>query len=262
MIGAIVGDVVGSRFEWKNIKSKEFELFNEKCHFTDDSVMTFAVFEALENCNGNYSNLENEAVKSMQKFGRMYPYAGYGGSFLHWLFDETPKPYGSYGNGSAMRIGAVAYFAKSLEDVKKLSHAVTVVTHSHEEGLKGAEATAVCTYLALAGKSKEEIKAFVEKNYYSLNFDYDDLVKNYEYDVTCQGTVPQAIFLFLKSSSFEDAIRLGISIGGDSDTICAIIGLMAGAYYGVPQEIENKVVSYLDETLHTVYERFKKKFEK
>ena len=258
MLGAIIGDIVGSIYEFNNIRTKDFEFFSDRCIFTDDSVLTIAIFNALYRCNGNYDNLEKFATEEMRKFGRKYPYCSYGYRFSVWLNSDNPKPYYSYGNGSAMRVSAVPYFCHSMEEVKKLSYLVTCPTHNNPEGIKGAEATAVAIYLALNGKSKEEIKKHIEENYYKLDFDYEDLRKNYRFNEICQDTVPQAIYCFLISESFEDAIRTGISIGGDSDTLCAITGGIAQAYYGIPKEIAEKSKTYLDDYLLNFVNIFEK----
>lgn len=265
MIGVIIGDIVGSKYEFNNIKSKKFILFQPDMFFTDDTVMTVAVFDALLSCKGNFEKLSEKTVKFMQKYGKKYPAHGnfgYGQMFNNWLLSKNPKPYNSYGNGSAMRVSAVPYFAKNLEEVKILSKKVTEVTHNHEEGIKGAEATAVAIYLALHGASKEQIKKEIEDNYYSLDFTYSSLKESYNYKVSCQGTVPQAIFCFLISNSFEDAIRTGISIGGDSDTLCANIGSIAEAFYIIPNEIKIKAENYLDKFLLKKVKKFQKIFKK
>lgn len=256
MIGAIIGDIVGSIYEFNNIKTKDFRFFDPDCFFTDDSIMTIAICNALLKCKGNYKNLENIVIKEMRKFGKLYPNAGYGNSFKNWLRDSNVKAYNSYGNGSAMRISAVAYFAKNMEQLKELSYKVTAVTHNHPEGIKGAEATAICIYMALNGFKKDKIKETIEKQYYKLDFNYEDLVKNYTFNETCQNTVPQAIYCFLISKDFEDAIRTGVSIGGDTDTLCAIIGAIAQAYYGIPYYYTNTVKKYLDKNLLKVLNKF------
>ena len=260
MIGAIVGDIVGSKYEFNNIKTKDFPLFSNGCRFTDDTVMTLAIFKALDDCNGDYSNLSSNAILRMQEYGKMFWNAGYGNKFFLWLISKKPEPYNSFGNGSAMRVCPVAYFAKSIEEVKHLSEQVTKVTHNHIEGLKGAEAAAVAVWLALHKKSKDEIKEYIEQNYYPLNFDYDDLVQNYKYSMTCEGSVPQAIYCFLISKDFEDAIRNCVSIGGDCDTTGAICGAIAGAFYGVPEDIEANALNYLDPKLLEIVNSFKSKF--
>jgi len=258
MIGAIIGDIVGSIYEFNNIRTKDFLFFSPRCFFTDDSVMTIAISNALIECNGDYSKLQQKTIEHMQDYGAIYPNLSYGCSFSNWLDSENPKPYNSFGNGAAMRVSAVAYFANSLAQVKQLSYLVTSVTHNHEEGIKGAEATAVAIWMAKNNYTKEEIKDYIERNYYSLNFDYEDLRQNYKFNEICQDTVPQAIYCFLISNSFEDAIRTGISIGGDSDTLCAITGAIAEAYYGVGLDMKNQALTYLDDTLKKDYENFLK----
>lgn len=249
MLGAIIGDIVGSRFEFHNIKSKEFELFTEECHITDDSIMTLAVYQALKDCKGDYTNLSQNTISRMKEFGRRYPKGGYGSRFAWWLFSGDVNPFNSFGNGAAMRVSAVAEFADDIEHVKELSYAVTAVTHNHPEGIKGAEATAVAIYLAKLGKSKEEIAQYVSDNYYSLDFTIDQIRPEYRFNETCQATVPQAIKAFIESESFEDALRIAISLGGDSDTLAAICLSIAEAYYGVPKQLADKAVEYLDEFL-------------
>ena len=270
IIGAIIGDVVGSRFEHKNHRSKDFELFTEACFVTDDSIMTLAVAKALletdkvalEGPNNTrhdakYLNiLSKNTIVTMQEIGRVYPDCGYGGSFGRWIFSMNPKPYGSYGNGAAMRISPVGAIAESVDEVKLLSRAVTVISHNHVEGLKGAEATAMAIYLARTGHSKDEIREYVLDNYYEIDFTLDEIRDSYRFDVTCQGTVPQAIQAFLEADSFEDAIRNAISIGGDSDTLAAITGSIAEAYYGVPDDLVEKALGYLDDELLEIYEAF------
>lgn len=249
MYGAMFGDIAGSIYEWDNIKTKEFELFDEFSFFTDDTVMTIAVAQALAECKGNYDNLSLMAIKQMQKFGRQYPDAGYGSHFDMWLNDENPQPYDSWGNGSAMRVSPVAYFAKTLEEVKDLSYKITAVSHNHPEGIKGAEATAVAIFLALQGKSKDAIKEYIVQNYYPIDFTLDDIRPTYKFEVSCQKSVPQALEAFFESENFEDAIRNAISIGGDSDTIAAITGSIAEAYYGVSAKIKEFVGTKLDDNL-------------
>ena len=248
MIGAIIGDIVGSRFEFWGIKTKEFELFTEKNNFTDDSVLTLAIGKALLECNGRYLDLEQKVINYMREFGKKYPFAGYGSNFENWICNENIGPYNSFGNGSAMRISAVPYFAKDLDELKWLVETVTKPTHNHKEGIKGAMATATAIWLALHKKSKQEIREYIETLYYNLDFSYDDLIKNYSFDVTCQGSVPQSIYAFLISNSYEDAIRTAISMGGDTDTMGAITGSIAGAYYGVPDNLKKQAYRYLDGT--------------
>lgn len=267
-VGAIVGDIAGSRFEFDNIKSKEFSLLvwpceeRRHCHFTDDSVMTLAVADALlkwrKEKSGDYEELSRLTIECMRELGRRYPRAGYGESFRNWLADDDPKPYNSWGNGAAMRVSACGWEAQSVEEAVALSNAVTRVTHNHPEGMKGAAATAVCVYLARTGKSKDEIRQHIEKHYYPLDFTIDGIRSSYDYDVSCQGTVPPALEAFLESDSFEDAIRNAISIGGDSDTIAAITGAVAGAFYGISGEIRHRAMGFLDSYLFDMVSRFEK----
>ena len=258
MLGAVVGDIVGSVYEFNEIKTKDFPLFSEHCCPTDDSMMTLAVASALVECEKDYSKLAAETIKQMQLWGMKYPKAGYGSMFSDWLCSNNPQPYNSFGNGSAMRVSPVVYFAKSLEEVKELSRIVTSVTHNHPEGIKGAEATAVAAYMALHESKKEEIFAVINAEYYPMNFTLDEIRADYEFNETCQETVPQSLKAFFEATSFEDAIRNAISIGGDSDTIAAITGAVAGAYYGVPLHIEHKALKYLDKLQVSAYYRFVK----
>lgn len=255
MIGAIIGDIAGSRFEFSNNKSKEFDLLGCGCFYTDDSVMSLAVANAILKC-GKLANLPAQAIKEMQTLGRLYPNAGYGTSFYNWIFSDNPVPYNSFGNGAAMRVSACGFAGDTIEEVKALAHAVTAVTHSHPEGLKGAEATACCVFLARAGKTKQEIRDFVNEWYYPLNFTIDEIRPTYEYNVTCQGTVPQAIEAFLESNDFVDAIRTAVSVGGDSDTLAAITGGIAEAFYGTPLNVRVAAEGFLDERLLTILHEF------
>ena len=245
MLGAIIGDIVGSVYEWDNIKTKDFPLFDERCFFTDDSVMTIAVAEALMN-----GGKPDDFIDSMKKFGRLYPDAGYGGRFGGWLFFGDREPYNSWGNGSAMRVAPCAWFAESLEEAENLAEVSSAVTHNHPEGVKGAQATAAAIFLARTGKSKSEIKEYVEERYgYNLSRPLDEIRPLYRFNESCQETVPEAIIAFLESNDFEDAIRNAISLGGDSDTLAAITGSIAEAAYGIPDEIREKAFQFLDETL-------------
>lgn len=256
MLGAIVGDIVGSIYEFDNHRSKEFPLFSANCFATDDSIMTLAVAKALVEWKQGAGELDDLAVRYMQEVGRPYPGCGYGGRFRGWMYSDDPEPYNSFGNGAAMRVSPVAYVAGSLEEVKALSKAVTGVTHNHPEGLKGAEATAVATWMALHGASKEKIGEHIRENYYDIAFTLDEIRPVYQFNETCQDTVPQAIEAFLESEDFEDAIRNAISVGGDSDTLAAITGAIAGAYYGIPQGIANQAQSYLDNRLKSILHDF------
>ena len=260
MIGAIIGDIVGSRFEWHNHRSKDFNLLTHKCFFTDDSVMSLAVCDALMKCKADYSDLSEQAVHSMQDVGRPYPLCGYGGSFRRWLYSDNPMPYNSYGNGAAMRVSGCGYVGKTIDEVKQLSKAVTEVTHNHPEGLKGAEATAVAVFLARTGKSLIEIQDYIIQNYYPLGFTLNSIRENYQFNETCQDTVPQALEAFFESTDFEDAIRNAISIGGDSDTLAAITGSVAEAYYGVPTSIRKHALTFLDERLLRILLEFENRY--
>lgn len=260
MLGAIIGDIVGSRFEWNNNRSKQFDFLTYKCSVTDDSIMTLAIAKAFLESKADYSDLSENAVKYMQDIGRNYPNCGYGAKFREWIFSDNPRPYGSYGNGAAMRVSACGFVANSIEEAKQLSKAVTEVTHNHPEGLKGAEATAVAILLARSGKNLLEIRDYITRNYYKLNFTLDGIRDSYEFNESCQDTVPQALQAFFESKNFEDAIRNAISIGGDSDTIAAITGSIAEAYYGIPTEIRKHALTFLDERLLKILVEFENKY--
>lgn len=249
MIGAIIGDIVGSRFEFDNYRAKDFEFLTHKCFFTDDSVMSLAVCEALMHCKPDYSDLNNETIESMRRIGRSYPHCGYGGSFHRWMYSNNPQPYNSYGNGAAMRVSGCGYAANSIAEAVALSKAVTEITHNHPEGLKRAEATTIAVYMARTGSSLMAIRDCIVKNYYPINFTLDSIRDTYQFNETCQDTVPQALEAFFESTSFEDAIRNAISIGGDSDTLAAITGAVAEAYYGVPNNIRKHALKFLDDRL-------------
>jgi len=256
MLGSIIGDIAGSRFEFNNHRSKEFELFTKDCFVTDDSIMTLAVAKAILACDGDWKQLEENSVKYMQSIGRKYPDCGYGGMFSKWMFSDKPKPYNSFGNGAAMRVSACGFIAQTEKEAKKLSKKVTGVTHNHPEGIKGAEAVVIAIFLARMGSSKNEIKERIEKDYYKLDFTLGSIREHYQFNETCQDTVPQAIQAFLESVSFEDAIRNAISIGGDSDTLAAITGGIAEAYYGIPVELKRKAQFFLNAELRSIYKEW------
>lgn len=260
MIGAIIGDIVGSRYECNNHRSKDFELFTKKCSFTDDSVMSLAVCDALMKSESERGNIGEQAVRSMQEIGRPYPHCGYGGSFCRWMYSDDPQPYNSIGNGAAMRVSGCGYAGNSIDEVKRLSKAVTEVSHNHPEGIKGAEAVAIAVFLARTGRSMTEIRDYIVKNYYPLDFTINGIRETYRFNETCQGTVPQALEAFFESTDFEDAVRNAISIGGDSDTLAAITGSVAEAYYGVLKSIRDRAVTFLDERLLGVLREFEKKY--
>ena len=238
MYGAILGDIIGSPFEFdRGDKTKNFDLFSKGCDFTDDSVMTIAVGEALlaVGPEATVKEIEEAVVTNMQDWGKRYPYAGYGGRFRYWLRERNPKPYGSYGNGSAMRVSAAGWLYDSMERTREAARATANVTHNHPEGIKGAEATAGAIYMARSGSSKEEIKEYIEREFhYNLDRTLDEIRPGYHMDETCQRTVPEAIIAFLESKDFEDAIRNAVSLGGDTDTLGAITGSIAEAFYGIP----------------------------
>ncbi|MPM14728.1 hypothetical protein SDC9_61092 [bioreactor metagenome] len=271
-IGAIAGDIVGSRFEFRNCKDKEFELFTGECRATDDSVMTIAAAKAIMeakkrknlNAHGNesdrefYTLLENETIRCLRQIGRRYPDCGYGRMFSRWLWSDDPRPYNSFGNGAAMRVSPAGFAAQTESEAVKLAQAVTSVTHNHAEGLRGAEAVAVTVFMARHGFTKAQIREKITACYYPLDFTIDEIRDDYMFDETCQKTVPQALEAFLEASSFEDALRTAISLGGDSDTLAAITGAAAEAFYGVPDAIRIKALSYLDAGLLAIYEEWRK----
>ena len=269
MLGAITGDIVGSVYEWNNIKTKEFPLFRDDCFFTDDTVMTCAVAEAIMN-----GGSADDFIDAMKKYGRAYPGAGYGGRFGGWIVSADRRPYNSFGNGSAMRVAPCAWVAAcgDAEDtqvpaeVRELAKRSAEVTHNHPEGIKGALATADAIFLCRRyfgsaandpAENKKKIKAHIEREYgYDLGKTLDGIRPTYRFNETCQETVPQAISAFLESVDFEDAIRNAISLGGDSDTLAAITGSIAEAAYGIPGPIKEKARSYLDKTLLSVLDRW------
>ena len=260
MIGAIIGDVVGSRFEFNNIKTKNFELIANDSEFTDDSVLTIAVMDIMNSGDISYEN----CVKTMQKWAKKYPYAGYGSKFVYWKDMNTPRPYNSCGNGSAMRVSAVGWFAKSEDDVIALSRAVTEITHNHPEGIKGAEVTAMCIYKALHGSSKEEIKDYIISKYPEVsNLDYEELRRTYVHGPEiCQVTLPQALYCFLISTGFEDCLRTTISIGGDCDTTAAISCAIAEAFYkNIDDSLIKQVRNKLTKEMIDVIDLASKKVE-
>lgn len=259
MLGAIIGDIVGSRFEFdeNNIKSKEFDFFRVDCRPTDDSIMTVAVADAIMKWKEAGGDLRAIATDSMRSFAEVMPCDGYGARFAEWLFGDNPEPYNSWGNGSAMRVSACGWLGDSLEEVKSLSLQVTDISHNHPEGIKGAEAVAVSVYLARQGMGMPELKAYVVKNYYPIDFTLDEIRPSYRMEESCQKSVPQALEAFFESTSFEDAIRNAVSIGGDSDTIAAIAGSVAEAYWGVPEELARKAMTYFEPDMISVLCRFR-----
>jgi len=256
MLGAITGDIIGSIYEWRNIKEKDFPLFGANCEITDDSIMTIAVAEGLMN-----GGRPDDFIDAMKRLGNIYPNKGYGGNFNSWLRSNNRMPYNSWGNGSAMRVSPVGWLFDSLDATEKAAKASAEVTHNHPEGIKGAQATASAIFLARNGKSKKDIKAYIENKYgYDLKRTLDEIRPSYTFNESCQETVPEAIIAFLESNDFEDAIRNAISLGGDSDTLAAIAGSIAEAAYGIPKEIENKVLSMLSPPLLVIVNLWREAF--
>ena len=253
MLGAIAGDIIGSRFEHAGIKSKEFELFNRQSVFTDDTVHTIALADSLLH--------KVPYQDKLREYFHYYPNAGYGGRFRRWARSPQPKPYGSYGNGSAMRVSPVAWFYEDLDRVLKEARHSAEITHNHPEGIKGAQAVAAAVFMARSGSSKAEIKSFVEDHFkYDLSSTIDEIRKDYGFEVSCQASVPQAIIAFLESTDFEDAVRNAVSLGGDSDTQGCIAGSIAEAYYGgVPSETAKEVLVRLDTRIKGVYQGFQER---
>ena len=250
-MGAIFGDIIGSRFEFHNRRSKEFTMFHHKSEFTDDSVLTIAIMDVIQ--SGDLS--EDNIVRTIQNYARSFPASGYGAKFKQWIYERDPQPYNSCGNGSAMRISPVAWYAKTEEELEDLVMRFTAITHNHIEGIKGAMVVAKAIFMAKNGKSKFEIKKMIEENY-NIDFVYNDLVRNYMFDETCQKSVPQALYCFLISSSLEDCARTAVSIGGDSDTIAAIACSVASAYYDDGYDLLAKSYVFIEE-LGLVTDKFK-----
>ncbi|TNF91945.1 MAG: ADP-ribosylglycohydrolase family protein [Gammaproteobacteria bacterium] len=254
MLGAIAGDVIGSVFEHRNTKSKDFELFDDTSCFTDDTVLTIASADAILN--------DRDYTEVLKEYHARYPRAGYGGSFRGWANSQNSKPYNSWGNGSAMRTSPVGFANDTLEEALAQAEAFAAVTHNHPEGIKGAQAVSAAILLARKGISKDHIKRFIETKFeYNLDTTLDEIRPTYRFDVSCQGSVPQAIRAFLESTDFEDTIRNAISIGGDSDTIACIAGGIAEAFYkGVPGDIKQETLDRLDDrmkkTITLFYQRF------
>lgn len=254
MIGAIAGDIIGSVYERRRIKTKDFPLFDVRCSFTDDTVLTVAVAEAILS-GAPYRD-------SVRRIGRRHPGAGYGGSFIRWLFAEDTRPYNSWGNGSAMRVSPVGFAFSTEDEVLRQARMTAEITHNHPEGIKGAEAVALAIFLARTGHGKEAIRLRITDRFgYNLDRTVDDIRPSYVFDVSCQGTVPQAIIAFLDSDSYEDAVRNAISLGGDSDTLACITGGIAEAFYGsISDGIRAKVKDLLTPDLWEVTDAFCAKY--
>ncbi len=250
MLGAIIGDIIGSVYEFSSDKTKDFELFGDGCRLTDDSYMTIAVGCACADTQlDDEFTFKADVAYQMRKIGREYPRAGYGGMFYRWLKSDVMPAYNSLGNGSAMRVSPVAWVARNLAHAEQLAAWSAEVTHNHPEGVKGAMAVAAAIYLAREGKTKQQIKEYIEQKYYRLDFTLDEIRPTYKFDVTCSGSVPQAIVCFLESTDFEDAVRNAVSLGGDGDTQAAIAGSIAEAFYGIPYVLIQKAYTYMDEQI-------------
>lgn len=260
MYGAILGDIIGSPFEFdRGDKTKDFKLFSRRSHFTDDSVMTLAVCEALLKVgqDATVKEIEDAVISSMQSWGRRYPHEGYGGYFRRWLAARHPEPYNSFGNGSAMRVSAAGWLYDSLEKTRVVAKATANVTHNHPEGIKGAEATASAIFMARNGSSKEEIKKYIENEFhYDLNRTLDEIRPSFHMDETCQKTVPEAIIAFLEARDFEDAIRNAVSLGGDTDTLGAITGSIAEAYFGISETLISECRNRINKDMRDVVDAF------
>ena len=259
IIGAICGDIIGSSREFRPQKTKDFSLYDGYSTFTDDTVMTLAIASWLIKDKSSKEVL----ISEIRKFGLKYPNAGYGGMFMNWLNQDNPEPYGSWANGSAMRVSPVSWVADSLEESQKLAKMSAIVTHNHPEGIKGALATNDAIYMARNSFSKEKIKKHIEDNYrYGLNRKLDDIRSDYKFDVSCKGSVPESIICFLEAKDYEDTIRNAVSLGGDVDTQAAIAGGIASAYWDVPSKIAARGIKRLDYNLLEVFLEFREKYEK
>lgn len=257
IIGAIAGDVIGSTREFNQIKTKDFTLYEKHSRFTDDTIMTMAVANWLVKDKTSKKVLVDE----LKYWGLKYPDAGYGGMFIKWLSQDSPQAYGSWANGSAMRVSPCAWVGDSLEEVQNLAYKSAAVTHNHPEGIKGALAIADAIYLARIGATKDEIRQHVEIRYdYDLSRSVDEIRPSYSFDVSCAGSVPESIICFLEARNFEDTIRNAVSLGGDADTQAAIAGSIASAYWEVPNEIAYKAISRLDYDIINVLIDFEEKF--
>ena len=257
MLGALIGDIAGSVYEWKNIKTKDFHLFRHDCRMTDDSVMTAAVASAIlmtEDLN-DLDAFRANVVAELRRFGERYLGFPYGRRFERWLLSDDPQPYHSLGNGSGMRVSPVAWAAESLSQCLALAKASAEVTHDHPDGIAGACCVAGAVFLARTGESRERIRDHVTR-YYPLDFTLDEIRADYQFDVSCAGSVPQAMEAFLEAEDFEDAIRNAISIGGDSDTIACMAGAVAAAFFGIPKEIRDAALPFITGDVWVAYDRF------
>ena len=259
MIGAILGDMIGAPYEFDlGDKTKDFPLFSRDSEFTDDTVMTIAVAEALLDTSGKTEDeIKSALVSSMRKWGKRYPDAGYGGRFYGWLTAKDPEPYGSYGNGSAMRVSSAGWLYGTLEETRKIARLTAEVTHNHPEGIKGAETTAAAIFLARTGRGKDAIKDYIVREFgYDLSRSCDEIRPTYHHVESCQETVPEAVTAFLEGVDFEDVIRTAVSLGGDCDTLTCIAGGIAEAFYGVPDDLCTECRKRLPEDMLAVLDRF------
>lgn len=260
MFGAILGDIIGSayEFDFQNYKAKDFPLFCQRSTFTDDTVMTLAVADALMKVTpkDDDETIKRELVQSMQTIGRRYPHCGYGAHFAGWLYDDNPEPYNSCGNGSGMRVSPAGWFYNDLDTVLHMAKLTAEISHNHPEGIKGAQAIAGSIVLARAGRDKNEIKRYVENYFhYDLSRTCDEIRPTYHHVETCQGSVPEAITAFLEGTDFEDVIRTAVSLGGDSDTIADMAGAIAEANYGIPEELKAECWARLPDDLADILRR-------
>lgn len=250
MLGAIIGDMIGSPYEFGSEKCKDFQLFAPNCRPTDDSVMTIAVgLACVESDLHDEKRFKTVLTHWMRSLGRLYPDAGYGRLFYRWLMDDHAVSYGSLSNGSAMRVSPVAWAADTLEDTLRLAKWSAEITHDHPEGIKGAQAVAAAIFLARTGADRDEIRGYIEDHFYDLDFTVDQIRPHYVPELSCEGSVPQAIVCFLEAEDYEDALRNAISLGGDGDTQAAIAGSIAEAFFGIPEELQEQAMEYLDDTL-------------
>ena len=260
MYGAILGDIIGSPYEFDmGDKTKDFPLFCSRSQFTDDSVMTLAVADALMQlpADADEDTVRAGIVQKMQAYGRRYPNSGYGTRFICWLSKRNPQPYNSWGNGSAMRVSAVAWLYPDLDTVRRMARLTADVTHNHPEGIKGAEATASAIFLARTGSSKAAIRSYIEQTFhYDLSRTCDEIRPGYHHVESCQKTVPEAITAFLEGENFEDVIRTAVSLGGDCDTLTCIAGSIAEGFYGVPEELKQNCRERLTPDLLDILEQF------
>lgn len=254
MLGAIIGDIVGSPYETRSEKRKDFQWLQPGCRPTDDSLMTIAV-----GCTCVEADCQNEGVfkavlaEKFREIGLLYPDAGFGGRFYRWMVTQEDRPYGGNTNGSAMRVSPVAWAADTLADAERLAKWSAEITHDHPDGIKGAQAVAAAVFLARTGASKEAIRAYIEEKYYDLSFTLAEIRPGYRFELTCEGSVPQAIVSFLEAEDFEDAVRNAISLGGDGDTQACIAGAIAEAFYGIPEPLQEEIFDYIDDTLQEYY---------